>query len=151
MTNKFFQMPMLKSSMKYLGVLTPYKGLRVYTRAAMGMPGSTEHLDKLMTRVLGDLMEDGIVVKLADNFYTGACSISDLIHIWERILQCFATNNLHLSAGKTRYVQQHALFWDGYGPTVILKYHPTRSHPWPQHHLHLQPRVSGPGWVLTSI
>ena len=45
MTKQFYQLPMESSSMKYLGVLTPYKGMRVYTRAAMGMPGSTEHLD----------------------------------------------------------------------------------------------------------
>ena len=63
MTKQFFQLPMKKSSIKYLGILTPYKGVRVYTRAAMGMPGSTEHLDELMSRVLGDLMEQGIVKK----------------------------------------------------------------------------------------
>ena len=41
MTKQFFQLPMDKFStcMRYLGVLTPYKGMRVYTRAAMGMPG----------------------------------------------------------------------------------------------------------------
>ena len=54
MTKQLFQLPMKKPSKKYLGVVTPFKGLRVYTRAAMGMPGSTEHLDELMSRVLGD-------------------------------------------------------------------------------------------------
>ena len=43
MIKQFYQLPMLKSSMKYLGVVTPFKGLRVYTRAAMGMPGSTDY------------------------------------------------------------------------------------------------------------
>ena len=54
--------------MKYLGVITPFKGLRVYTRAAMGMPGSTEHLDELMSRVMGDLMHEGKVIKLQMTF-----------------------------------------------------------------------------------
>ena len=35
-------MPMHKSARKYQGVLTPYMGMHVYTRAAKGMPGSTE-------------------------------------------------------------------------------------------------------------
>ena len=101
MTKQFFQLPMKKSSIKYLGILTPYKGLRVYTRAAMGMPGSTEHLDELMSRVLGDLMEQGIVKKIADDLYTGGNTIAELLHNWEQILHAFEWNNLRISASKT--------------------------------------------------
>ena len=89
---------MHKSSMKCLGTLTPYKGLRVYTRAAMGMPGSTKHLDELMSRILGDLVESGIVTRIADDLYTRGNSIADLLYNWERILQRFEANNLRLSA-----------------------------------------------------
>ena len=39
MTSQFFQLPMKTESIKYLGVISPYKGVLVYTRAAMGMPG----------------------------------------------------------------------------------------------------------------
>ena len=99
MTKQFFQLPMKKSSIKYLGILTPYKGLRVYTRA--GMPGSTEHLDELMSRVLGDLMEQGIVKKIADDLYTGGNTIAELLHNWEQILHAFEWNNLRISASKT--------------------------------------------------
>ena len=31
--------PLAHESMKYCGVATPFKGIRVYTRSAMGMPG----------------------------------------------------------------------------------------------------------------
>ena len=103
MTKQFFQLPMQKSSMKYLGTLTPHKGLRVYTRAAMRMPGSTEHLDELMTlsQILGDLVESGVVTRIADDLYTGGNTISELLYNWERILQRFEANNLRLSAPKT--------------------------------------------------
>jgi hypothetical protein len=101
MTKQFFQLPMDKDSIKYLGTLTPYKGLRVYTRAAMGMPGSTEYLDELMARVLGDLISEGVVIKLADDLYTGGNTMSDLLYNWERILKRFEDNNLRLSASKT--------------------------------------------------
>ena len=73
---------MKKSKMKYLGVITPYKGLRVYKRAAMGMTGSSEHLDKLMLHVFGDLMAKDIVKKIADYLYTGGNAISKLLQNW---------------------------------------------------------------------
>ena len=101
MTKQFFQLPMKKSSMKYLGVLTPYKGMRVYTRAAMGMPGSTEQLDELMSRVLGDMLTEGSVVKIADDLYLGGNSVEELLASWEKLLSKFAQNDLRLSASKT--------------------------------------------------
>ena len=36
----FYPIPLGHSSMKYCGVATPFKGIRVYTLSAMGMPGS---------------------------------------------------------------------------------------------------------------
>ena len=35
----FYQIPLARSSMKYCGVATPFEGIRVYTRSAMGMRG----------------------------------------------------------------------------------------------------------------
>ena len=40
LTSAFYQIPLAKGSMKFCGVATPFKGVRVYTRSAMGMPGS---------------------------------------------------------------------------------------------------------------
>ena len=69
LTKAFYQIPLAKSSMKYCGVVTPFRGVRVYTRSAMGMPGSETALEELTCRVLGDLLEEGVVVKLADDLY----------------------------------------------------------------------------------
>ncbi len=101
MTQQFYQLPMKHSALKYLGIMTPFKGLRVYTRAAMGMPGSTEHLDELMSHVLGDLLLEGTVVKLADDLYVGGDTVMDLLANWERVLSLFEKNNLKLSPVKT--------------------------------------------------
>ena len=101
MTKQFFQLAVRKSSMRYLGVATPYKGIRVYTRAAMGMPGSTEFLDELVYRVLGDLMHQGHVSKIADDLYIGADSVPSLLEAWSAVLTKFELNNLRLSAKKT--------------------------------------------------
>ncbi|XP_071963837.1 uncharacterized protein [Antedon mediterranea] len=53
----YYQIPLASNSMKYCGVTTPFKGIRVYTRSAMGMPGSETCLEELMCRVLGDLIQ----------------------------------------------------------------------------------------------
>ena len=39
--------------MKYCGVATPFRGIGVYTRSAIGMSGSETALEELMCRVLG--------------------------------------------------------------------------------------------------
>ncbi len=67
----------------------------------MGMSGSTEHVDELMSRSFCDLVESGVVIRIADDLYAGGNSISELLYNWEKILQRFEINNLRLSAPKT--------------------------------------------------
>lgn len=61
LTSAFHQIPLPKQLLKYCGIVTPYRGIRVYTRCAMGMPGSETALEELMCRVLGDCLQDGYV------------------------------------------------------------------------------------------
>ena len=67
LTKSFFQIPLDKSSIPYVGTVTPFKGLRVYLRAAMGMPGSSEILQELTLSVFGDLLTEGFLVIIADD------------------------------------------------------------------------------------
>ena len=69
LSKAFYQIPLSKDSMKYCGVATPFKGVRVYVRTAMGMPGSETTLEELMCKVLGDLLHEGIIAKLADDLF----------------------------------------------------------------------------------
>ena len=101
LTQAFYQIPLQRESMKYCGVATPFKGVRVYAKYAMGMPGSETALEELMCRVLGDLLQEGVLTKLADDFYCGANNLEDLLKIWHRVLDALQTNNLKLSANKT--------------------------------------------------
>ena len=59
LTSAFYQIPLAKESMKYCGVATPFKGVRVYVRSAMGMPGSETALEEVMCLVLGPLLQGG--------------------------------------------------------------------------------------------
>ena len=101
LTSAFYQIPLAKSSMKYCGVVTPFRGVRVYTRSAMGMPGSETALEELMCRVLGDCLKDGIAAKLADDLYCGADTPEDLLVNWTRILDALRKSNIKLSPSKT--------------------------------------------------
>ena len=94
----FYQIPLSHSSMKYCGVATPFK---VYTRSAMGMPGSETCLEELMSRILGDLIQEGCVAKIADDLYVGGNSPEEVLHNWRRVLSLLQQNNLRLSASKT--------------------------------------------------
>ena len=101
LTNAFYQIPLSKQSMKYCGVATPFRGVRVYTRCAMGMPGSETALEELMCRVLGDFVQEGFVAKLADDLYCGANSVDDLLIKWERVLDALSRCGLRLAPSKT--------------------------------------------------
>lgn len=101
LTSAFYQIPLSKSSTKYCGVATPFRGVRVYRRCAMGMPGSETALEELMCRVLGDCLQDGIVAKLADDLYCGGNTLDELLSNWRRVLQSLQKCNLKLSPCKT--------------------------------------------------
>ena len=101
LTSAFYQIPLDYNSMKYCGVVTPFRGVRVYARSAMGMPGSETALEELMCRVLGDLLAEGCVAKIADDLYCGGSSATDLIQNWRRVLEALHRNSLCLSASKT--------------------------------------------------
>ena len=101
LTRAFYQIPLSKSSLKYRGVATPFGGIRIYTRSAMGMPGSETALEEIMCRVLGDFIEEGFVAKLADELYCGGDTPEALLNNWRRVLQALGRCNLRLSATKT--------------------------------------------------
>ena len=101
LTKAFYQIPLSVDSMKYCGVVTPFRAVRVYARSAMGMPGSETALEELTCRILGDLVQQGVVAKLADDLYVGGNTPNDLLDNWIKVLQALQKNQLNLSATKT--------------------------------------------------
>ena len=101
LTRAFYQIPLSKSSLKYCGVATPLRGICVYTRSAMGTPGSETTLEEMMCCVLGDFIEEGFVAKLGNDFYCGGDFPEALLNNWRRVLQALDRCNLRLSPTKT--------------------------------------------------
>ena len=56
------------------------------TTAAVGMHDSTEDLNELISRVIGDLVKSSIMARIVDDLYAGGRSIVELLHNWVRIL-----------------------------------------------------------------
>ena len=67
----------------------------------MGMPGSETALEEVMCRVLGSLLQDGSVAKIADDLYCSGNTPQELLCNWKRVLQALHNCNLRLSAHKT--------------------------------------------------
>ena len=97
----FYQIPVSRSSLKYCGVVTPFKGVRVYIRCAMGMPGSETALEEVMCRLLGDLVMEGVVAKLANDLYIDGNCLEELLNNWQMTLNRLQDNGITLSPSKT--------------------------------------------------
>ena len=55
----FYQISLSQDSMKYCGVTTPFKGVRVYVLSVMGTPGSETALEELKCQVLVNVQHEG--------------------------------------------------------------------------------------------
>lgn len=65
------------------------------------MPGSETCLEELMLRVLGDLIQEGCVAKIADDLYIGGNTLVHILHNCQHVLSLHQHNNLCQSARKT--------------------------------------------------
>ena len=101
LTSAYWQMVLKKSSMKYCGIVTPFRGVRAYARGAMGMPGTETALEELMCRILGDVLYQGNATKIADDLYCGGETAEEALEVWKSILAKLGDNGLKLSAQKT--------------------------------------------------
>ena len=97
----YFQIPLDRKSMKFVGVSSPFKGTYVYQRSVMGLAGSETALEELLCKVLGGLIMKGNVIKTADDLYCGAETPEELIKVWREVLHALLMNGLKLSPEKT--------------------------------------------------
>ena len=118
LTSAFYQIPLNTEFMKYCGVASPFKGVHVYTHCAMGMPGSETALEELMCRVLGELIQEGIVAKIADDLYCGGDTPEELRYNWDVFyLPCLQMVAICLQK-KQSLLRKPQHFLVGYGPMV---------------------------------
>ena len=100
--NSYFQIPIRKKDWQWLGIRTPFKGIRVLTRSGQGLLNSESELDELIARVLGTELAEGICYAERDDVIIGGESVEATISNWERVLSKLAANNLKLSPSKVK-------------------------------------------------
>ena len=101
MSFSYHQILLQKESQKYCGVHTPFKGLLVYNVGCMGLPGVEVALEELTSLLLGQLVKEGIVAKIADDLFIGGNTIKELRENFQRVLQICLENGITLKASKT--------------------------------------------------
>ncbi|CAB4016383.1 Hypothetical predicted protein, partial [Paramuricea clavata] len=102
--------------MKNGGVVVSFRGVRVYTRSGVGMPGSETALDELMCPILGDCLEDGIAGKRADDLYCGTAHQLEEDPRWPTKVQyqAFSIYNHYLAHRDAYRMQAHTELLQGH-------------------------------------
>ena len=111
LTNSYFQVKVHKKFWKYMGVMTPYRGIRVFTRLGQGLLNSDVHLEQVVTRVLGDQLLEGKCIIARDDLIVGGKSIEECLANWAEILPKMNSHNLKLNPKKVRILlQDHEIY-----------------------------------------
>ena len=108
LTSSYFQVKVAKKFWGYMGIMTPYRGLRVLTRLGQGLLNSDVHLEQVVTRVLGDSMYKGECIIARDDLIVGASSIDQCLSSWAKILALLDKHNLKLNPSKVRILPEEA-------------------------------------------
>ena len=99
--NGFFQNHMSASSIPWLGVMTPFGGLRVITRSAQGLLGMSEEFSLMIRRIIKEELQAGRAVQLVDDIIVGGDTQEEAFRNYEAILKKFALANIKVAASKT--------------------------------------------------
>ena len=98
----FFQNHMSMQDAEWLGITTPFGGMRFMKRSGQGLIGQSEELDELLSKILGPEMRDGKVARIADDIYIGGRNEKETADNYKDILQKFQAANIKISASKTK-------------------------------------------------
>ena len=94
----FYQIPLELSSMHFCGVVMSFKGICVYTRSAVGMPGLAWRSSWAASLVSSSC---SWVAKIADDLYAGGDDPEEALSHWTSVLKALQKNNLGLNTSKT--------------------------------------------------
>ena len=98
----FFQNHISTDDAIWLGITTPFRGMRFLKRSGQGLIGQSEELDELLCKVLGQEMKEKKVARIADDIYIGGNDQKETADNYKRVLQKLQAANLKISASKTK-------------------------------------------------
>ena len=97
----FFQNHMQPDDSKWLGIDTPFGGIRFMRRSGQGLLGQSEELEELLTKILKQELQSGQCCKIADDIFVGGSTHAEAADTYATILKKLHTANLKISAKKT--------------------------------------------------
>ena len=102
LSSGFFQNHMDKKDFEWLGISSPFGGMRFLKRSGQGLIGMSEQLDELLCKVIGNEMKEGIVDRIADDIFVGGKTAAEAANNYARVLKKFQQANIKISASKTK-------------------------------------------------
>ena len=109
MFDGYFQNHINKEDWGYLGVETPYKGIRVLTRSGQGLLNQEIEMNQLLTKVLGVEIQKGNVMIQADDGQVGGKSVEEALENWIQVLKLCSENNIKLGYNKVKILPEVSL------------------------------------------
>ena len=104
----FFQNHMHEDDTKWLGVATPFGGIRFLKRSGQGLLGQSEELEELLTKVLKEELQAGSCCKIADDIFVGGQTHQQAATTYAIILGKLHAANLKIAGSKTHIFPQSA-------------------------------------------
>ena len=92
--NAFYQNHMHQDDQPYLGIMTPFGGLRLLARSGQGLIGQREEMDELMAKVLHEEMKEGCITKIQDDVIIGGQTQIEAARNYVRVLRKLSLTNL---------------------------------------------------------
>ena len=99
--NGYFQNHMKKDVIPWLGIQTPFGGLRVLARSGQGLAGMAEEFGELTAKILKEELQEGICTIIVDDLYIGGDTQTETATNYARILAKIKNANLKITPGKT--------------------------------------------------
>ena len=99
--NAFYQNHIDTKDQQWLGIMTPFSGLRVLARSGQGLLGQSEELDELMAKILGQELKEGRAIKIQDDIIVGGNTQLEAATNYIRILEKLFLANLRVEPTKT--------------------------------------------------
>ena len=93
---------MSKQAIPWLGVQTPFGGLRVIARSGQGLLGMAEEFDELLSKVLKEELKAEKCCKIVDDIYVGGQTQKEAAENYAQILNKLHKANLKITAEKTK-------------------------------------------------
>ena len=91
--NGFFQNHLSRDSLEWLGVMTPFGGLRVITRSAQGLLGMSEEFNLLVKKIIKEELHEGKCCQIIDDVFIGGETQEEAAATYIKILNKFKLAN----------------------------------------------------------